>query len=311
MKTEEYLCPKCHEGDLVINNKVGAIVCDTCKCKFKIKNGMYYLIDKIPRTVLGEMKAWEKFADSEGWLDPPEEYLDLLPSPKALKFVPGDTITWKWHESDFFRSLEGLNFKNKKVLDVGAGRCWSSKYLTLKGAQVVALDLLDHPTIGLGAGEILMRRNNIKFTRVVADMNNIPFKNELFDYVVISGSLHHTMDLGLTINEITRVLKHGGSLLVTNEPCTRFIGSEVIKVGESQEGINEHSFRINRLLGLLIKNGLNQTDVDLGSCFFDKGSTVYYGGRFWIEIVSRFKKMSIWYLLLFGGTMILKAKKNV
>ncbi len=52
----------------------------------------------------------------------------------------------------------------------------------------------------------------------VGDTEALPYKDESFDSVVCRGSLHHVPDPEMGLKEIGRVLKKGGSLVIS-EPC--------------------------------------------------------------------------------------------
>lgn len=312
-----FFCLKCRNSKFTVFGRqirniisTGKLLCNTCGNVYQIRKGMVYTISKFSPETKAEIIAWKKFAESEGWLNPPKNYLNLLPSPKALLLVPTDTINWKYHEQNFFDLIDSINFKGKMVLDLAAGRCWSTKHLSLLGANCFATDIMDNPTIGLGAGSTLMRLNGIHFEQIISDMNNLPFKEKVFDYVLITGSLHHTENLQQTLSEISRVLKKSGMFLVTNEPCSKYGGEEKIHMTGDQSGINEHSFRIDRLLKLLNTTGFHQVQIRPGAAFFDKLNKYYYGGYFWCLIVKSIPIVYILYLLLYGGTITLKATRN-
>jgi SAM-dependent methyltransferase/uncharacterized protein YbaR (Trm112 family) len=312
-----FFCLTCRKSDFSVYGKevkglisTGKLLCNKCGHVYPISRGIVYTISKLSSEAKAEIRAWEKFADSEGWLNPPKGYLNLLPSPKALQHVPNDSINWKYHEQNFFDLIKPINFKGKLVLDLAAGRCWSTKHLSLLGADCIATDIMDHHTIGLGAGSTLMRLNDIYFERIVSDMNNLPFKKNVFDYILITGSLHHTLNLGQTISEISRVLKKGGLLLVTNEPCSKSGGDEIIQMTGIQTGINEHSFRITRLLKILSGTGFKNIIIQPGVAFYDRTKTHYYGGKLWCLFVKIFPSSYFLYLFLNGGTISLHATRN-
>lgn len=318
--TEKILrCPFCKSASISLTSigiensseiREGNCKCDHCGTPFPIQHGIIYMLDELPTKTRKEISQWEIFAASEGCLDPPDEYLDLLPSPEALKYVPGDTITWWRHQGNFNSVLEGLNLAGKKVLDIGAGRCWSTKHLSLRGAECFASDVLVHPKIGLGAADVLMSRNSIYFERIAGDMSNIPFQNEIFDVVFSSGALHHTLDLSKTISEISRVLKKNGLLILANEACGNLLTlREDCKMEGDQSGINEHSYRITRYFAYLLRSKFRSFKIIPTTGFFDQNDN-YFGGAWITRLVNWNLHFFIFYLILRGGVLNLIAKKG-
>ena len=56
--------------------------------------------------------------------------------------------------------------------------------------------------------------NNLKW--VMSSAENLPFKNDTFDYYVISFGIRNVSNLNKSLNEAYRVLKNGGRFFVLN-----------------------------------------------------------------------------------------------
>jgi SAM-dependent methyltransferase len=54
--------------------------------------------------------------------------------------------------------------------------------------------------------------------RTLADMNCLPFREGVFDLVLLSATSHHSSDLDRTVREVARVLRPGGVALFLNDP---------------------------------------------------------------------------------------------
>ena len=110
-----------------------------------------------------------------------------------------------------YRLHEYKNFKDKKVLDVGCGNGYVlSKYAT-EGAEVFGVDITQ------ASVDLCNKRFGylgLKGHFQVADAQAIPFPDDTFDCVCSMGVLHHVPDTQKAINEIYRVLKPGGRLIV-------------------------------------------------------------------------------------------------
>jgi SAM-dependent methyltransferase len=94
--------------------------------------------------------------------------------------------------------------------------------------------------------------------RTLADMNCLPYRDEVFDLVLLSATSHHSPNLDLTVKEVTRVLRPGGAALFLNDPINGWfkrLGGRISH--ENRSGLvheNEYSiwqyhraFRRNRL----------------------------------------------------------------
>jgi ubiquinone/menaquinone biosynthesis C-methylase UbiE len=106
---------------------------------------------------------------------------------------------------------EYRDFKGKKVLDVGSGNGYVLSKYAAEGAEVFGIDITQ-------AGIDLCRKRfdhlNLKGNFQVADAQALPFPDNTFDCVCSMGVLHHVPDTQKAIEEIYRVIKPGGRLIV-------------------------------------------------------------------------------------------------
>ncbi len=100
-------------------------------------------------------------------------------------------------------------WKGKKVLEVGCGVGSDLIRFAEAGAIVTGIDL--SPRSVFLAQE---RLHLYKYNGVVieADAENIPYKDDAFDFVYSMGVLHHTPNIEKAISEIYRVTKSGGKI---------------------------------------------------------------------------------------------------
>lgn len=307
-------CPRCHGRDVTVTLAGkdsaplddGTVACRGCGATMEIIDGMIDARGVLPEPLRRESRQWEVFAQSEDWLAPPEEYLLTLPRPTVT--VPGDTLTWPVHAWNFEQMLDRVDVAGKRVLDVAAGRCWSTRLLCERGARCTATDIMEHPTIGLGVGELLFRRRSIYFERVLCDMADMPFADETFDVVWLSGSLHHTIDLRRTIEELRRVLVPGGTIVLVNEAASAATAREVCQPTGAQEGINEHEYRTWRYLFYLRRAGFHDFR------FMHDHHAFHYRphrrAQRWLRpIARRWLPLYVLDLLLWGGVLCMTAKR--
>jgi SAM-dependent methyltransferase len=107
------------------------------------------------------------------------------------------------------------------VLDLGCGFGRHAFALAREGAHVVALDAGRDEIVGVQGmlaamaleGEFDASRTLA--TAVVGDAHLVPFADAVFDHVICSEVLEHIPDDATVLRDIVRVLRPGGTLVVT------------------------------------------------------------------------------------------------
>src|SRR5262245_37768279 len=95
----------------------------------------------------------------------------------------------------------------KSVLDVGCGTGWFSHRAQERGALVTSLD------VGTSLLQETLRKADVRPT--VGDALSLPFADESFDIVISSEVIEHTANPGRAVAEMGRVLRSGGTLVIT------------------------------------------------------------------------------------------------
>lgn len=116
------------------------------------------------------------------------------------------------HYKYFYTSHFGLDeefYFNKKILDIGCGPRGSLEWADMTEERV-GLDPLANEYLKLGADQQKMKY-------VSAYSENIPFADGYFDVVCSFNSIDHVEDLKKTCEEIKRVIKKGGLLLILTD----------------------------------------------------------------------------------------------
>ncbi len=101
---------------------------------------------------------------------------------------------------------------NAIVADVGTGTGFVAAGLASRADRVVGFDA--SPEMLAVARRNLAQFNNVEFREAVGDQ--LPVANEMFDGVFANMYLHHAPDPLAAIKEMTRVLKIGGVLCLTD-----------------------------------------------------------------------------------------------
>ncbi|WP_444994971.1 malonyl-ACP O-methyltransferase BioC [Aliikangiella sp. IMCC44359] len=113
--------------------------------------------------------------------------------------------------SRVFERLEYMRIKPKAILDVGCGTGFCSRHLRSKfsGAKVTGVDIAPGMIEQAKKQQRLFRKIDYQ----VADVDELPFKNNQFDLVFSSLTVQWLPDLKQTFKELNRVLKPGGLLI--------------------------------------------------------------------------------------------------
>ena len=115
--------------------------------------------------------------------------------------------------------------KNNKILDVASGTGDIAKicsHNTNGSCEITCVE--PNENMLLEGKKKLKSINNIKW--VLASAEDLPFKNDTFDYYVISFGIRNVTNLDKALNEAHRVLKNGGRFF-----CLEFskVENEILK----------------------------------------------------------------------------------
>jgi SAM-dependent methyltransferase len=75
-------------------------------------------------------------------------------------------------------------------------------------------------------------------------MERLPFAQDTFDLVLSVASIHHSPLLDRVVGEASRVLRPGGRLALTSEPCLRVFKEKRVDNEETRAGISEHVYNV-------------------------------------------------------------------
>ena len=109
-------------------------------------------------------------------------------------------------------ALDGLRlFPKARVLDFGAGTCWSTRILASLGCRPTALDVsLNALLIGrsIHREDPLTRDLDIEYG--IFDGRSIPAPDQAFDRILSFDSFHHVAEQDTVLAEMSRVLRDDG-----------------------------------------------------------------------------------------------------
>lgn len=249
------ICPACEDASWQLEGEQspgidvvhrGCLVCTSCGGRYTIRNGVLDLLPQPDDVILRERAGWTRFLErSPQELD--DNWLLALPRIDERVASSADSIAhWKRQADNFESLIQHLDLSGEeRVLELGAGRCWASAYLSRRGCEVVALDVVGAEEAGgLEAGAAYLDHGAPYFERLLASMEKLPFRQGTFDVLLSVASIHHTVALHEVVGECARVLKPGGRLALTSEPCIRVLKKRRVQNLETELGINENVYNI-------------------------------------------------------------------
>ena len=135
-------------------------------------------------------------------------------------FASGDFYNRQTRDSEHLaRILEFVNIsEGMRILDLGTGSGYLSFPIAMNnpGCEVIGLDIVSAALEANRARAVEEGIKNLSFVNY--DGIDFPFEADSFDLVVTRYALHHFPDIEHSIGEVSRVLKSGGRLFIS-DPC--------------------------------------------------------------------------------------------
>lgn len=140
------------------------------------------------------------------------------------------------------------------ILDVGCGSAWVAKTFLPKGNRIISLDISKKNPL-----TAINKYYNKNHFGVTADSFHLPFDNNSIDCVIASEIIEHVIDPAIFVNELFRVVKPGGNLIITT-PYKEKIRYALCVHCNQKTPINAHlhSFDENKLKSLYNRNDLDE-----------------------------------------------------
>jgi len=181
-------CPKCKSQSLYFNELY--VECEKCSNKVNIKDG-------IPRYVDGEYHSnfglqWNKFSTVQ------------------LDSVNGSNESENRLLEQSKLSVD--EFKNKTILEVGAGNGRFTEIFLKYGARVISVDFSS--AIDANKKNHIQYINDGQFLPLQGDLFNLPLRESSFDMVFCYGVIQHTGNNIKAIAELSKYPKKSGNLFL-------------------------------------------------------------------------------------------------
>jgi SAM-dependent methyltransferase len=185
--------------------------CIECSRRYVGERGILDFLTDLPDEVSDERSGNREVA-SQVRADADDAWLLSLPE-SFVKYVPSQQSHNVRADFESMAAHLGLS-GGAAVLDLGAGCCWTSRFLAESGLQVIANDVSAEKYVGLASGDVYMAAGTPHFDRLLFDMcGSWPIGDASLDAVVAFCSIHHAHDLGRMFREAARVLRVGGRMV--------------------------------------------------------------------------------------------------
>lgn len=194
----------------------------------------------------------------------------------------------KWYCKKFgFNSLKELKsfYASKKlILEVGCGSGFNCKFMAENtNGLVFGVDISE------GAHVAFQNTKNLWNCHIIqADLFDLPFKDNFFDFIIADGVLHHTPDTKKALFAIYKKLKAGGYMFFyiykkmgpIRQFCDQYIRDKFTKLSPDDcykacEGLTELGRELSKLNAkITLKKGIPILGIQPGE--YDVQRFVYY-----------------------------------
>ncbi|MHA1951989.1 MAG: class I SAM-dependent methyltransferase [Candidatus Thorarchaeota archaeon] len=155
-----------------------------------------------------------------------------------------------------YQILQGVELvHNSMVLDVGCGTANNTILLAESiQSKVIGLDF----SIGM-LEKAIEKTERVPFVQAPADV--LPFSNETLHFVFMTEVLHHLPDSHSSIEDIFRVLEHGGSLCIVTQSHKQIDGRMTSRFFPSTAEIDKKRYPdIETITRSMLKVGFTRID---------------------------------------------------
>jgi SAM-dependent methyltransferase len=205
-------CPCCRSN-------ISGLDCAFCGFRMRTNRGIVHALPTERAVHYARfMRDYERIRAAEGRGSESEEFYMGLP----YKDVSGRNSK-QWHiRARSYDCLVKHVLKppahGRTILDLGAGNCWMSFRLALRGYRPIAVDLLTNEHDGLAAAGHYQQYLPEPFPRFQAEIARLPFQDGQFDAVVFNASFHYSEDYEASLREALRCLRSGGMVIISDTP---------------------------------------------------------------------------------------------
>ncbi len=134
------------------------------------------------------------------------------------------------------------------MLDAGGGTGRVSAYLIQYVDHIVVCDV--------SMDMLKQSKNKAELVRTRAHVEMLPFRDDMFDRIIVVDALHHFCDQQRALSDLLRVLKRGGRMVIEEPDIDRPI-IKIIALLEKLVLMNSHFCSASSLSAMVEQEGLS------------------------------------------------------
>lgn len=140
-----------------------------------------------------------------------------------------------------------------RILDIGCGT--GEFALKLKGRRRD----INISGVDISSEMINVAKKKARFTRDIdfriGDVEDMPYDNNIFDYITCAHSFHHYPDKGKAVREMFRVLKNDGKVMIIDGYKDNMLGRVIFDVIVKRHEVDVHHLHSTQFQHILRKTG--------------------------------------------------------
>lgn len=201
-------CPTCKHNSLDHTDQY--FECRNCDARYSVRDGIIMFALKAGSIKSEIMTFW---GDLYKQLYDSFDYKLSKLSPEEMESLLDEFVPMLQHMEHLpVTEVDLAEIESKKVLEVGCGAGAHSALFKRHGGKVVALDITMERAISAQHKLKLVRQGY--GCAIQGDAESLPFEDDTFDIVYSFGVLHHTENTEKAVDELYRVLKPEGQVVV-------------------------------------------------------------------------------------------------
>lgn len=159
------------------------------------------------------------------------------------------------HDGKFVEGMYGIlvdeiqKFHSGRILDVGCGNGNLFSFLPDGKYELFGVDFSENMI------SEAKRNCNVKAAFSVADAEKLPFDDGMFDIIVCNASFHHYIHPNTVLEEMHRVLKDGGKVLIGDPYVPTGIRGLMNVVLRFSDNGDYHIYGFTEMENLFVNNG--------------------------------------------------------
>jgi 2-polyprenyl-3-methyl-5-hydroxy-6-metoxy-1,4-benzoquinol methylase/uncharacterized protein YbaR (Trm112 family) len=170
------------------------------------------------------------------------------------------------------------------ILDVGCGGGWVSNTFLKEGKKVISLDISDNNPI-----KAIKESEHINHAGLIADVYNLPFNENSIDCIIASEVLEHVSDPKRFIENLIKVLKPNGVIVLTTPYNEKIIYQLCVHCNKlTPQHAHLHVFNENNISIFIPLKGVTWTSKNILNKFLLKS-------RFYL--ILNFLPFQIWRII--------------